>query len=234
MKVLVAENNPANMTLLCDILEKEGYKTLRAISGEEALNLYRQQTPDFVCLDINMDDYSGYSVCREIREIDTQIPIVFISSKSNVESKRIGLEVGADDYIVKPFDPQEVIIRIRAIARRCNARAAPDKQSEAFDLGELKVYPGQQRAVYELGSRTGFTIKADISLREVKILKLFHDNKGKVVTMEMLKDYCWGANVMSESAMVDRHIAQLRKKIEIDPDSPAIIKNAADGGFIFE
>ena len=233
MKVLVAENNPANMTLLCDILEREGYKTLRATNGQEALNLYHRHFPDFICLDINMDDVSGYNVCREIRVHDAKVPIVFISSKSNPESKSAGFEMGADDYIVKPYDHHEVLARIRAVARRCIAQADPGKQSESFALGDLKVFPQQLRAEYDLGSRASFRIRTDLSLREVKILKLFHDNKGKVITADMLRDYCWGADFMPEGKMAERHISQLRKKIEINPDSPAIIKTAPDGGYIY-
>src|SRR4051812_29233350 len=104
MKVLVAENNPQILQQLCDILEKEGYSTIRSLDGSEAIELYHSQSPDFVCLDILMPGLTGYDVCREIRKTDKKIPVIFISSKSETVDKVTGLEVGADDYIVKPFD----------------------------------------------------------------------------------------------------------------------------------
>src|ERR1700745_369600 len=119
MKVLVAENNPQVLQQLCDILDKEGYSTLPASSGSAALQAYSQHSPDFVCLDIVMPDLSGYDVCKEIRKTDMKTPVVFISAKSETADKVVGLDVGADDYIVNPFDVLEVIARIRAITRRC-------------------------------------------------------------------------------------------------------------------
>src|SRR4051812_8955599 len=119
MKVLVAENNTLMLKQLCDLLDNEGYQVLPAVDGSEALKLYNKEAPDFICLDIMMPDLSGYDVCREIRKKDTKTPIVFISSRSRASDKVIGLEVGADDYIVKPFDVSEVLARIRAITRRC-------------------------------------------------------------------------------------------------------------------
>src|SRR5262249_2893233 len=107
------------------------------------------------------------------------------------------------------------------------------KQNEIFEMGDMKVFPQQLRAEHGVGSRTGFSVKVDLSLRDIKTLKLFHDNKGKILTTEMLRDYCWGANLMPDSQMVERHINQLRKKIEIVPETPEIIKTVP-GGFIFE
>lgn len=236
MKVLVAENNPVNMKLLCDILEKEGYKTIKAVNGKEALALYRQHDPDFICLDINMEESSGYSVCSEIRKSDTETPIVFISSKSSEESKKLGFDVGADDFIVKPYEPKEVAIRIRSVARRCIARDTPQKRNDTFILRHVVVYPQQLRAECGEDSTAGVAMSTstDLSLREVKILQLFHDNKGKVITTAMLLDYCWGSSSTTDDKMVDRHIEQLRKKIEIDPAALAIIRTVPGSGYKFE
>lgn len=226
MKVLVAENNEILLQQLCELLEKEGYQTLRAAQGAQALEMYRQKPPDFICLDIMMDDMSGYDVCREIRKNDKNTPIVFISSKSDTMDKVIGLEAGADDYIVKPFDIHEVTARMRAIARRCMSadRTAVD---ENFDLGDIKVWPRQLKA-----ERKSAAI--DLSLRDIKLLKLFHDNRGRVVNRDTLLDHCWGTHIMPESRTVDWHISQLRKKIEIDPANPALIKTVHGVGYLFE
>lgn len=229
MKVLVVENNQQILQQLCDILEKEGYQVLKAEDGAVALELYRGQPPDFICLDIMMPGISGYDVCREIRKTDSKTPVVFISAKSETVDKVVGLEVGADDYIVKPFDVVEVVARIRAITRRCIAvRSVPDNSSgDAFTLGDIKVMPRELRA-----EKQGKII--DLSLRDLKILRLFHDNKGKVIDRDMLLDHCWGTHIMPESRTVDWHISQLRKKIEKDPAKPEIIKTLHGAGYKYE
>ncbi len=229
MKVLVVENNLQMLQQLCDILDKEGYTTLRAENGDEALKSYHSNAPDFICLDIMMSDLSGYDVCREIRKTDEKIPIVFISAKSETIDKVAGLEVGGDDYIVKPFDVQEVIARVRAVARRCLAsKAKPgSKDDGVFYLDNLKVMPRDLRA-----DKNGKQI--ELSLRDIKILKLFHDNKGKVVDRDALLDHCWGVHIMPESRTVDWHISQLRKKIETDPANPQLIKTLHGVGYKFE
>jgi len=229
MKVLVAENNPQMLQQLCDILDKEGYVTLPAADGAEALQIYRRQSPDFVCLDIMMPDPSGYDVCREIRKTDAKTPVIFISAKSETADKVTGLEVGADDYIVKPFDVLEVVARIRAITRRCMAvKTSPENtEGQIFWLNGLKVMPRELRA-----EQAGKII--ELSLRDIKILRLFHDNKGKVVDRNALLDHCWGAHIMPESRTVDWHISQLRKKIEKDPANPQFIKTLHGVGYKFE
>jgi DNA-binding response OmpR family regulator len=228
MKVLVVENNPQMLQQLCEILDKEGYTTISAENGEAGLQTWREQPPDFICLDIMMPGLSGYDVCREIRKADARIPIVFISSKSETADKVTGLDVGADDYIVKPFDVIEVVARIRAVARRCLA-AQPDnakKDAEIFYLDTLKVMPRELRA-----ENDGKVI--DLSLRDIKILRLFHDNRGKVVDRNILLDHCWGTHIMPESRTVDWHISQLRKKIEKDPANPQLIKTLHGAGYKF-
>jgi DNA-binding response OmpR family regulator len=231
MKVLIAENNPQMLKQLCDILDHEGYSILPAPSGTEALRIYAQQAPDFICLDIMMPDLNGYDVCREIRKKDTKTPIIFISSKSKTVDKVVGLEVGADDYIIKPFDTPEVIARIRAITRRCivskeSVQGAEPKE-ETFWLKDLKITPSELRA-----ERGGKSI--ELSLRDIKVLKLFYDNKGKAFDRDTLLDRCWGTNVLPESRIVDWHISQLRRKIETDPSHPQYIKTVHRVGYKFE
>ena len=228
MKVLVAENNPQMLKQLCDILDHEGYSILSAVSGTEALKVYSHQTPDFVCLDIMMPDLNGYDVCKEIRKTDTKTPIIFISSKSKTVDKVIGLEVGADDYIIKPFDTSEVIARIRAITRRCIVSKGPVQSADdSFYLKDLKVIPSELRA-----EKNGKSI--ELSLRDIKVLKLFHDNKGKAFDRDTLLDRCWGTHVLPESRIVDWHISQLRRKIETDPSHPQYIKTVHRVGYKYE
>lgn len=227
MKVLVAEDDPNILNALCEILEQEGFEPLRAQDGEQALALFTEKKPDFLCLDIMMPGLNGYDLCRKIRALPSDVPIIFMSAKGHEIDKVLGLELGADDYIVKPFGVHEVIARIRAVARRSLRSVNSDPQHGNFLMSGLTVYPLQLRAV-----RDGQTI--DLSLREVKILELLYKNKGKVVDRDALLDACWGAHIMPESRTVDQHIAVLRKRIERDPKNPQIIKTVHGVGYRYE
>lgn len=227
MKVLVVDNNKQTLKYLSDILEKEGLNTIQAICGNDALLEYKSEKPDFICLDIVMPDMSGYDVCREIRRTDSNIPIIFLSSKSETFDKILGLELGADDYIVKPFDVGELLARIRAIARRCLSRKKPNQIDESFIIGDLEVLPNQLRA------KRGETL-IELSLREIKILNLLHQKANLIVTRDDLLDYCWGTHIMTESRTVDLHISKLRKRIEKDHKTPQIILTVHGVGYRYE
>jgi DNA-binding response OmpR family regulator len=204
--------------------------TIRAENGTEALKAYREEKPDFMCLDIVMPDKSGYDVCTEVRKEDPNIPIIFISTKSDPVEKVLGLELGADDYITKPFEIHEVVSRIRAVARRCLAQqedAGGNTASQSFCMLDLEVLPKQLRA--KRGENA-----IDLSIRDIKILQLLYDNKGNVIDRDMLLDYCWGENVMPESRNVDWYISNLRKKVELDPKDPKIIQTVHGAGYKFE
>ena len=227
MRVLVAENNQQMLQQLCDLLEKEGFEVIRTDSGAGALDAYQEDKPDFMCLDVMMDDMTGFDVCREIRKSDTTIPIIFITAKTETVDKVVGLELGADDYITKPYDHSEVAARVRAVARRCIERSEPGKKDESFRLGDLTVYPNQLKA-----SRGDQSI--ELNFRDMKILKLFSDHPNSVVHRDELLDHCWGTHIMPESRTVDWHISQLRKKIEKDPANPEIIKTVHGAGYKFQ
>lgn len=227
MKVLVAENNEQTLNHLCDILEKDGFSTLKAQSGEQALALYGDDKPDFICLDIMMPGMTGYDVCKSIRKTDEDTPIIFISGKTETFDKILGLELGADDYIVKPFDIHEVITRIRTVARRAIKQSKPETTSEEFQIGSVTIFPGKLK-----GQKGDDQI--DLSLRDIKILRLLYDNRDQIVDRNVLLDYCWGAHIMPESRTVDWHISQLRKKIEEDPKNPQIIQTVHGVGYKYE
>jgi DNA-binding response OmpR family regulator len=227
LKVLVVDNNDLILSQLVDLLATEGYTPIPAKSGEEALQLYKSQNPDFICLDIQMDGMSGYDVCRKIRESNQVIPIVFITSKNSSFEKVTGLDIGADDYITKPYDIFEVRARIRAIARRCLLRAPQSAKEADFTIAGIKVFPTRLQA-----EKNGLII--DLNPRDVKLLRLFHDKKGQVLDRDALLDHCWGKHIMSDSRTVDWHISQLRKRIEDDPSNPAIIKTVHGAGYRYE
>lgn len=224
MKVLVAEDDSNTRNGLAEILEAEGYEVVTADNGREALRLFAREAPDFVCLDIMMPGVSGYDVCREIRRGDPAVPVIFISAKSEEIDKVVGLELGADDFIVKPFGVKEVVARIRAVTRRRFATAPAAAHAAPFRIGDLEVSPSELRA-----RRGGHAI--ELSLRDVRILKLLHANQGAVVTRDAFFRECWGLQHVPNSRTLDQHIAQLRKRIETDPRNPAIVKTVHGAGY---
>jgi DNA-binding response OmpR family regulator len=228
MKVLVAEDDKHTREGLVEILGDEGFETLVAADGEQAVALFRAERPDFICLDIMMPGLSGYDVCRAIRDEDRQVPIIFISAKSEEIDKVVGLELGADDFIVKPFGVKEVIARIRAVARRCLALRFPEEQSPAsFWMDDLQVFPAELRARRKDGV-------IDLSLREVRLLQLFYENQGRVLDRDFLFDRVWGMNYLPNSRTLDQHISKLRKRIERDPKRPSIIRTVHGAGYRYQ
>lgn len=227
MQVLIVDNNDQIRRYLNELLSREGFDTVQAESGDDCLKKYRDQKPDFICLDIVMPDMSGYDVCKEIRKTDANTPIIFISTKSEPLDKVMGLEMGADDYIIKPFDNYEVVARIRAVARRCYMKQAPEKVADFFKMADLEIYP--KKLIAMRGETT-----IELSLRDIKLLKLLSEKVDEIVDRDTILDECWGAHIMPESRTLDWHVSQLRKRIEKDPKSPEIIKTVHGVGYKYE
>ena len=225
MKVLIAEDDGHTREGLAEVLESEGYLVVVAADGAEALRAFEREQPDFVCLDVMMPGVNGFDVCRQIRGQQPGLPIVFISAKGEEIDKVLGLELGADDFIVKPFGVKEVVARIRAVTRRCHARAAV--ASQPFQLDDLTVYAAELRA------RRGNT-EIELSLRDVKILELFHARRGQVLSRNVIFNECWGERYLPNSRTLDQHISQLRKRIEVDPKSPRIIRTVHGAGYCYQ
>ncbi|MDP6523024.1 MAG: response regulator transcription factor [Kiritimatiellia bacterium] len=226
MKILIAEDDANTRSGLIEILENEGYETLGAENGQQAIEQFSAESPDLVCLDIMMPGLSGYDVCREIRRRNQKVPILFISAKSEEIDKVLGLEIGADDYIVKPFGVKEVIARIHAIVRRMRVTES-SADMPSFQMDDLEVVPDELRAY------RGKEI-IDLGPRDVKILDLLYRNKGKVLDRNTLFDECWGLDYMPNSRSLDQHISQLRKRIEMDPKAPSIIRTVHNAGYRYE
>jgi len=228
MKVLIAEDDPNTRKGLAQILQNEGYETYPAINGTQALEVFAREKPDVVCLDVMMPEQDGYAVCRELRRTNSDVPILFISAKSEEIDKVLGLELGADDFIVKPFGVKEVVARIRAVTRRCLARRPATSSDEApFEMSDLRVVPAELR-VYR-GDQA-----IELSLRDVKILQLLHRQTGKAVSREMLLNECWGLEYYPNSRCVDQQISQLRKRVENEPLNPVVIRTVHGVGYRYE
>ena len=223
MKILLADDDPITLDALHACITPEGYTALLARDGREALALWEKGRPDLLCLDIMMPHLDGYEVCRRVRAADAQVPVLFLSAKSEEIDVVVGLQLGADDFIRKPFGKHELLARIRAALRRANARSQPARK---FTMHDLAVYPLELRA-----ERAGESI--DISPREASILSLLHERAGQVVDRDTLLDRCWGADYFPESRTLDQHIAKLRKRIERDPANPEIVETVRGAGYRF-
>lgn len=220
MKILIAEDDPLTLEALSACVESEGFSTLRAPDGRTAIDLWRSQKPDLLCLDIMMPGIDGYEVCRRVRAGDRAVPILFLSAKNQEADVVVGLDLGADDFIRKPFTRSEVMARIRAALRR----SAPRVTDDHFQFADLTVMP---RAL--LAERGGTTI--ELTPREVSILRLLHDHRGEPVSRDAFLDTCWGIDYFPDSRTLDQHIFLLRKKIEPDPASPRIIQSVRAVGY---
>jgi DNA-binding response OmpR family regulator len=227
MRVLVAEDDPHTRRGLVEILRCEGYQVVEAEDGLAAWEAFESLPPDFVCLDIMMPKMNGYDVCRRIRAARPAVPIVFLSAKSDEVDKVLGLELGADDFIVKPFGVKEVVARIRAITRRCFAAGQAGRSRSSFQMGDLQVYPSQLRARRGDGS-------IELSLRDVQILELLYRHAGEVVDRNTLFNHAWGEDYLPNSRTLDQHISQLRKRVEIDPKQPRLIRTVHGAGYRYE
>jgi DNA-binding response OmpR family regulator len=226
VKVLIAEDDDNIRAGLVAILAGEGYDTVPAADGREALARFQTDAPHFVLLDIMMPAMNGYDVCRRIRATNADVPVIFISAKSEEIDRVLGLELGADDFIVKPFGVKEVVARIRAVTRRC-LRAAGPLREPPFLMGDLEVIPAELRA------RRGADA-VDLSLREVGILRLLAENRGRVVGRDTFFNRLWGLDHVPNSRTLDQQIAKLRKRVERDPKRPRLIVTVHGAGYRYE
>ena len=226
MKILIAEDDPFTRQALREILRQEGWDPITAENGTKAWELIQQESFGLICLDIMMPGISGYDLCRRIRESDQSVPILFISAKAEEFDKVLGLELGADDFIVKPFGAREVTARIRAVLRRSGNQNL-NKPLESFPFGAWTVVPGELRAKASEN-------QLDLSPREIKILELLYTNKGRAVSRGTFFEHCWGWDQAPQSRTLDQHIAVLRKKLEVEPGSPLLISTVQGVGYRYE
>ena len=228
MTLLLADDDPITLDSLAACLQPEGFKTLLAHDGEEALALWEQYQPDLLCLDIMMPRLDGYEVCRRVRASNASVPVLFLSAKSEEIDVVVGLKLGADDFIRKPFGKHELLARLHAALRRVQRTGSPQSNA-TFALHGLTVFPKELRAIRDEGTQANI----DLTPREVSLLKMLHDHAGEVVSRDALLDQCWGAAYFPESRTLDQHIAKLRKKIEKDPENPEIIETVRGTGYRF-
>ncbi len=224
-KILIVEDDKAIVTGLNDLLESEGYRTLIAYNGKTALEYYKKNKPDLILLDIMIPEKSGYEVCKEVRRSDHHTPIIMLTAKSQEVDKVVGLELGADDYVVKPFGVQELLARIRACLRRTVSEHTAN-QSGLITFGDVEINPKT------LSGRKG-SKEFPVTQREVDLLQYFLAHEGEVIDRLTLLDTVWGLSYGGTTRTLDQHIAKLRQKIEDDAGKPRFILTVHTVGYKF-
>lgn len=204
-KILVADDDKNIAELLRLYLEKEGYAVVTAVDGEDAITKFTQETPDMVLLDIMMPKLDGWQVCREIRK-KSDCPIIMITAKGETFDKVLGLELGADDYVVKPFDTKEIIARIKAVMRRTGKNSV---EVDAKEVSYDKLVVNMTK--YELKVNG---VVVDTPPKELELLFHLASNPNRVYTRDQLLDEVWGFEYYGDSRTVDVHVKRLREKLE--------------------
>jgi DNA-binding response OmpR family regulator len=221
-RILIVDDEPEIVRGLEDNLRFEGYQTSTASDGREALTVAAREAPDLILLDIMMPGLSGWDVCRALRGQGIDVPIIMLTARAEEGDRVRGLELGADDYITKPFSLRELLARVRAVLRR----PGPRHKVEEFAFGDTRVRP-RGRQAFRAGREVGLTRK------EFELLVYLLEHRGEVVTRERLLDEVWGYERFPTTRTVDTHILRLRRKFEADPDRPAFILTVHGQGYRF-
>jgi len=229
-KILVVDDEEAILLGIGDLLSSEGYRVTTARNGREALERFSADRPDLVLLDVMMPEMSGYDVCRAIRRTDPVTPVVMVTAKGEEVDKVVGLELGADDYVVKPFGTSELTARVHAALRRAHARSVrPDDRAELppIAFGDVRIDPRTlkgRRGQHEFG----------VTTREVNLLRLFAAHAGEALDRATILEQVWGVRYEGTTRTLDQHIVKLRQKVEADPADPKHILTVHGVGYRFQ
>jgi DNA-binding response OmpR family regulator len=222
--ILVADDEPTLVATLKYNLERESYAVVTAADGEAALTTARETRPDLIVLDLMMPGLNGIEVCRILRK-EMHVPILILTARSDETDKVAGLELGADDYVTKPFSMRELTARVRALLRR--AEYAPATDQEVVAAGDLTI-DLPKRAVSRDGSRIALKPK------EFELLSFFARNRGRAFTRDQLLNQIWGYEYAGDTRTVDVHVRWLRQKIEAEPDQPVRLITIRGVGYRFD
>lgn len=228
-KVLIVDDEQSIVTLLQYNLQQAGYEVLTAMDGEVGKNLALSENPDFIILDLMLPKIDGIEVCKQLRQHKVSTPILMLTAKDEEFDKVLGLELGADDYMTKPFSPREVIARVKAILRRTQNQPVPTEQEseEYIKISELKIFPDQYEAYFQ-----GNLL--DLTPKEFELLLYLAKNKGRVLTRDQLLSSVWNYDFAGDTRIVDVHISHLREKIEHNSKKPNFIKTIRGLGYKME
>jgi two-component system response regulator RegX3 len=222
-RVLVVEDEESYADALSYMLRKEGYEVAIAADGNTALTEFDRFGPDIVLLDLMLPGIPGTEVCRQIRQTSS-VPVIMVSAKDDEVDKVVGLELGADDYVTKPYSPRELVARIRAVLRR---GVEPDAAPATLEAGPVRM--DVERHVVTVGGDD-----TRLPLKEFELLEMFLRNPGRVLTRGQLIDRVWGSDYVGDTKTLDVHVKRLRAKIESDPAAPRHLLTVRGLGYKFD
>jgi len=226
-RILVVEDDQNLLATLKYNLLKEGYQVVTAVDGAQALEIARSEKTELIVLDVMLPKLSGFEVCRILRK-EMTVPILMLTAKTEEIDKIVGLEIGADDYMTKPFSMRELLARVRAMLRRADmARSEPVSESEYLRIGDLEIDTARHRAFYQ-GS------PLDLTPKEYDLLVFLARNRGFVFSRERLLEKVWGYDYAGDTRTVDVHVRWLRRKIEADPRKPRYLITVRGTGYKLE
>lgn len=220
--ILIIEDNPGIQMSLMDELESEGYRVYTAGDGNDGLKQIKEKDPDLIILDIMLPGLDGYEVCKKIRSEGNTTPVIMLTVKNTEIDKVLGLELGADDYVTKPFSVRELSARVKTIFRRIDEYSG---ESDSCNIGDTTLNFSKYEAI-----RKG--VKIDFTPLEFQLLQFLAKNRGTVLTRDQLLEQVWGKdNVVISLRTIDSHVASIRKKLEEDPSDPQYLINIRGVGY---
>jgi two-component system response regulator RegX3 len=225
--VLLVEDEPSFVDALVVGLKREGFRVEVAYDGAEALEKFASVKPDLMLLDVMLPKVSGIDVCRTVRANGSRVPIIMVTAKTSEIDTVVGLEVGADDYVSKPYRLRELVARMRAVLRRTPQSDEVPEETDVIEIGDLRLDP--ERHEVRLAGR-----ELSLPLKEFELLELMMANAGRVVTRETLIDRVWGPHYVGDTKTLDVHVKRLRARIEDDPGHPRRIVTIRGLGYKLE
>lgn len=225
MNILVVDDDIPSAKLTSYVLEEAGYRVLRAHDATSILQVIEQHNPDLILLDIMMPKIDGFEVCRQIRR-NSDVPIIFLSARSQLQDKVTGLQIGGDDYLVKPYEPSELLARVEAVLRRRNADML--NTSTRLSQGNITLDPVEHKVIFTDGRAV------ELTPLEFRLLYYLMKNAGRILNVTQILSKVWGYDYEGESNLVAVYIRRLRMKVEEDPDHPRHVITVRNLGYKFE
>lgn len=227
-KILVVDDEESLVRLISYNLNKEGFLTIPAYDGEQALKLVQEENPDLIILDLMLPGKDGLEVCRRLRSDKIKTPVIMLTARDEEVDKIVGLELGADDYVTKPFSVRELCARVKAVLRRKHeSHEAAESQEQELVIGSFILKPDSYQ-IYHHGKLL------DLTLKEFELFSLLLRNKGRVLKRDYLLDVIWDFSESANTRVLDVHISKIRDKIEENSKNPQYIKTIRGLGYKFE
>jgi DNA-binding response OmpR family regulator len=233
-KILIAEDDTNIRLGLTATMQSEGYAVIAAGDGAQALKIFGQEKFDLAILDVMMPKVSGYDVCRELRARGERVPVLFLTAKGEEIDKVVGLKLGADDYMTKPFGVHELLARVEALLRRSRTSGEKRPARGGAELPAVFRFGAAEIDRNKLTATMCGCAPVALTARELKLLEVFAGSAGEALTRDVLLNAVWGVDYFGTTRTLDQHVAQVRKKVEAEPDSPTAIVTVHGIGYRYE